>query len=151
MLELMQAYFDAIGVKMSMSVMDYGAFQKEDIRKGGAMLEGIWRPDLSSFVYALIHPKSAIMPSGKSRYAKPFETDPEFKKAVALMEEQRRTMDVNKRREVLYELQRVWAQNIWKLNYPDPDSAIINSGKVRGYSPIPGWSAGSWKYVWLAE
>ena len=68
-----------------------------------------------------------------------------------MMDEQKQTLDINKRRELVYELQRVWAQNLWSFYLPLPDSPYINTAKVRGYYPVGGWSAAAWKYVWLAE
>jgi len=152
MLELSQAYLEAVGIKMKIDVMDYGAYQRVDHPVGGAKQGGLWRPNVSTWVYGLYHYQSTFEPqSGIPRFGKMYETDPEYRKAVALMEEQRRTIDVKKRLELIHELQRVWAQGLWTFHYPIPDTPVINTPKVRGYNPIPGWNGGTWKYVWLAE
>jgi len=150
--ELVKSYLEAIGVTMNINIIDRGATGTLDPPTGGIRASGLWRPEFGTYVHSIIHYQGKQWPSGaKHPFVTAFETDPEYRRAVALMEEQKRTVDVKKRLELVHELQRVWAQGIWHWNFPIPDSPIVNRERVRGYNTVGGWSGGSMKYVWLAE
>jgi len=155
--EVVFAYLEALemGVKGKMKILDYGAWGGAPEPVGGIKMSGIIRPEIDSFVYTLIHPQFSTDRTIAGRKipskAKVLEGDAEFEKAVKLMDEQKRTLDVQQRLKLIHELQKVWARNLWTYYFPVPDSPVITSKRVRGYDPGASYQAGTWKYIWLAE
>ena len=150
MVELAQSMVSEVGIKLNQKVVEYGAHLQSATPVGGVYSSWIVRPDIESFVYSIIHPKVAAR-GGNLLYKNLNEQDNEYKRAVDLMDRQRRTLDLAERRKVVHDLQRLWAQNLWTFYFPVPDSAIIANKSVQNFVPTPGWNAGVWKYVWLDQ
>jgi ABC-type transport system substrate-binding protein len=148
MIELVQSMVADAGLKQNLKIIDYATHLRTPTPTNGMQQQWIVRGDIESFVYSSVYYKipSAI---GKNQFQVAYDNDPEYRQAAALMEKQRQTLDLNERKKLVHDLQRIWARNLWTFYYPVPDSPVIANRKVHNFIPTPGWNAGVWKYVWL--
>ena len=65
-----------------------------------------------------------------------------------IAEKQRLTQDRNARKELVGDMQKRMAKNVWNFYWPAPDSPVVSSKKVHNFRPPPGWNWNIMKYVW---
>jgi len=76
------------------------------------------------------------------------KNDKEYQDFLGVMDKQRVTQDRNARRDLVYDMQKRVAKNVWNFYWPAPDSPVVANKKVHNFRPPPGWNWNAMKYVW---
>ena len=130
------------GVETDLKLKEYGAFISTTIfgkfERMGTGLFGLWLvPD--SYLYNYYMPGQMLNASGVN--------DPKLADLIRL---QRRTFDVRKRREIIYDIQRYCAQQAYQLYGPSVNAVAAWEPYVRNFAPNIGFDYGGRLMVaWL--
>jgi peptide/nickel transport system substrate-binding protein len=130
------------GIEAELKLKEYGAFISSTIfgkfDKMGSGLFGAWT-DPDSYLYRYFIPGQAQNASGVN--------DPKLTEMIRL---QRRTFNVAKRREIIYDIQRYVAQNVWGLYGPSVSAVAAWEPYVKNFAPNIGHDYGGRLMVaWL--
>jgi peptide/nickel transport system substrate-binding protein len=144
--EVMKEQLAAIGVRVALKQVEWGAALKNFVRTeydGMSMIPLVWQPDPDAHVYDIFHSGSNIN-LGKFKDAK----------VDQLLEQGRTTLDREKRIAIYRDLQRYMADQAF-LIFPYASGATeVLREAVKGYISIPGAQPGSrsrefFKQTWL--
>jgi peptide/nickel transport system substrate-binding protein len=130
------------GIEAELKLKEYGAFISSTIfgkfDKLGSGLFGIWA-DPDSYLYRYFMPGQPLNASGVN--------DPKLTEMIRL---QRRTFNVAKRREIIYDIQRYVAQQVWGLYGPSVNAVAAWEPYVKNFGPNIGHDYGGRLMVtWL--
>jgi peptide/nickel transport system substrate-binding protein len=130
------------GIDAELKLKEYGAFVSSTIfgkfDKMGTGLFGAWT-DPDSYLYRYFIPGQALNAQGIN--------DPKLTEMIKL---QRRTFNVAKRREIVYDIQRYVAQNVWGLYGPSVSAVAAWEPYVKNFAPNIGHDYGGRLMVaWL--
>jgi peptide/nickel transport system substrate-binding protein len=132
----------AAGIETDLRLKEYGAYISTTIfgkfDKMGGGLFGAWA-DPDSYLYRYFVPGQITNASGVNDG-----------KLVEMIRLQRRTFDVAKRREIVYDIQRYAAQQVYQLYGPSPHAVAAWDSHVRNFGPNFGFDyGGRLMAVWL--
>src|SRR5262249_37922497 len=125
----------AAGVEVDLKLKEYGAFVATTIfgkfdKMAGGLFGGTTDPD--SYVYRTYMPGQPLNAGGVD--------DP---KATEMIKLQRRTFDANKRRDILWDLQRYLSQQVYYLYGPSVNAVAAWAPYVRNFGPNIGHDRGA--------
>ncbi|MGE3856440.1 MAG: ABC transporter substrate-binding protein, partial [Dehalococcoidia bacterium] len=146
--DLMASQLAQVGITQKQVIIDYAAhLTKWAPETDGGVRQGfIVRPDIQSYAFAQVgmtNDASANRPIWGA-----LKKDPEYMALREVAAKQRLTQDRNARRELVYDMQKRWARNVFQFYWPAPDSPVVSSKKVHNFRPPPGWNWNIMKYVW---
>ena len=122
------------GIEAELKLKEYGAFISSTIfgkfDKMGTGLFGAWI-DPDSYLYRYFTPGQPTNASGVN--------DPKLTEMIRL---QRRTFNVAKRREIIYDIQRYVSQHVWGLYGPSPSAVAAWEPYVKNFAPNIGHDFG---------
>ena len=130
------------GIDAEIKLKEYGAFISSTIfgkfdKMGGGLFGGWTDPD--SYLYRYFLPGQPLNASGVN--------DPKLTEMIKL---QRRTFNVAKRREMIYDIQRYIAQHVWALYGPSVSAVAAWEPYVKNFGPNIGHDYGGRLMVaWL--
>ena len=147
--DLMASQLAQVGITQKQTIVDYAAhLQKWVPEVDGGVREGfIVRPDIQSYAFAQVGMSSGLS-AGKPIWEALTKNDKEYQDFRVIAEKQRVTQDRNARRELVFDMQKRMAKNVWDFYWPAPDSPVVSSKKVHNFRPPPGWNWNIMKYVW---
>ena len=130
------------GIEAELKLKEYGAFISSTIfgkfDKMGTGLFGAWT-DPDSYLYRYFIPGQPTNAAGVN--------DPKLTDMIKL---QRRTFNVAKRREIIYDIQRHVSQQVWGLYGPSPSAVAAWEPYVKNFAPNIGHDYGGRLMVaWL--
>ena len=130
------------GIEAELKLKEYGAFVSSTIfgrfEKMGSGLFGAWA-DPDGYLYRYFVPGQALNASGVN--------DPKLTEMIKL---QRRTFNVAKRREIVYDIQRYVSQHVWGLYGPSVNAVAAWEPYVKNFGPNIGFDYGGRLMVsWL--
>jgi peptide/nickel transport system substrate-binding protein len=130
------------GIEAELKLKEYGAFVSSTIfgkfDKMGTGLFGAWT-DPDSYLYRYFIPGQPLNAQGIN--------DPKLTEMIKL---QRRTFNVAKRREIVYDIQRHVSQHVWGLYGPSPSAVAAWESYVKNFAPNIGHDYGGRLMVaWL--
>jgi peptide/nickel transport system substrate-binding protein len=130
------------GIEAELKLKEYGAFISSTIfgkfDKMGTGLFGAWT-DPDSYLYRYFIPGQPLNAQGIN--------DPKLTEMIKL---QRRTFNVAKRREIIYDIQRHVSQQVWGLYGPSPSAVSAWEPYVKNFAPNIGHDYGGRLMVaWL--
>jgi peptide/nickel transport system substrate-binding protein len=122
------------GIEAEIKLKEYGAFVSSTIfgkfdKMGGGLFGGWTDPD--SYLYRYFMPGQPLNASGVN--------DPKLTEMIKL---QRRTFNVAKRREIIYDIQRYVAQHVWALYGPSVSAVAAWEPYVKNFGPNIGHDYG---------
>ena len=146
--DLMASQLAQVGITQKQVIIDYAAhLTKWAPEVDGGVRQGfIVRPDIQSYAYAQVGLTSDLN-AGKPIWGA-LKQDPEYMAFRAVAEKQRITQDRNARKELVNDMQKRWAKNVYQFYWPAPDSPVVSNKKVHNFRPPPGWNWNIMKYVW---
>ena len=124
------------------------AWEDSRVAKKGVYQTFIVRPDIQTYAYAQVGGGGALVGSSMDSWGALKKNDKEYQAFIDVMEKQRITQDRNARRELVYDMQKRMAKNVWNFYWPAPDSPVVSNKKVHNFRPPPGWNWNVMKYVW---
>ncbi len=146
--DLMQSMLANVGITQETKIVDYAAhIGGKTFPDNGIYQSFIVRPDIQSYAYAQVGMGGGTV-GGKDVYGVLAKNDPEYVAFREVAEKQRITQDRNARRELIYDMQKRWARNVFNFYWPAPDSPVVSNKKVHNFRPPPGWNWNIMKYVW---
>lgn len=132
--EVTVAGWKRAGIEAEIKLKEYGAFISSTIfgkyDKMGGGLFGAWT-DPDSYLYRYFMPGQALNASGVN--------DPKLTEMIRL---QRRTFNVSKRREIIYDIQRYVSQQVWGLYGPSVSAVAAWEPYVKNFGPNIGHDYG---------
>ena len=87
-------------------------------------------------------------PGGKDVWGALAKNDREYGAFREVAEKQRTTLDRDARRDLVADLQRRMASNLWTFTWPAADTPIVSHRSVHNFRPRPGWNGGGLRSVW---
>jgi peptide/nickel transport system substrate-binding protein len=146
--DLMASQLAQVGITQKQVIIDYAAhLTKWAPETDGGVRQGfIVRPDIQSYAFAQVGMTSDLS-AGKPIWGE-LKKDPEYMALREVAAKQRLTQDRNARRELVYDMQKRWARNVYQFFWPAPDSPVVSNKKVHNFRPPPGWNWNIMKYVW---
>lgn len=129
--EVLQLQLAQVGIQLKIRTYEWGTFFS-DIRKGNFQLytltwTGISEPDT---LYYIFH-SSNVPPRGANRgFYKNSEVD-------RLLEEGRRTLDPQKRREIYHTVQKILAEELPYISLWYPHNIVVMNRSIVGFIPHP--------------
>ncbi|MDA0302237.1 MAG: ABC transporter substrate-binding protein, partial [Chloroflexi bacterium] len=146
--DLMTSMLAAVGISQDTRIVDYAAhIGGKTFPERGVYQSFIVRPDIQSYAYAQVGMGGGLV-GGADVYGALAQADPEYVAFREIAEKQRLTQDRNARRELVADMQKRWARNVWNYYWPAPDSPVVSNKKVHNFRPPPGWNWNIMKHVW---
>ncbi|MGE3856353.1 MAG: ABC transporter substrate-binding protein [Dehalococcoidia bacterium] len=145
--DLMKSMLANIGITQETKIIDYAAHLQKFTAEGGIIQSFIVRPDIQSYAYAQVGMTTGTQ-ANRPVYKELAKYDQEYVAFRDVAEKQRLTQDREARRELVYDMQKRWAKNVWNFYWPAPDSPVVSNKKVHNFRPPPGWNWGIMQYVW---
>ncbi len=147
--DLMASQLAQVGITQKQVIIDYAAhLTKWAPEVDGGIREGfIVRPDIQSYAFAQVGMGSPLS-AGKEIWGALTKNDKEYQDFRVIAEKQAVTLDRNARKELINDMQKRMARNVWDFYWPAPDSPVVSSKKVHNFRPPPGWNWNIMKYVW---
>jgi len=147
--DLMKSMLANVGITQETKIVDYAAhLRNTDTAKKGVYQSFIVRPDVQSYAYAQVGGGGALVGSSMDSWGALKKSDKEYVAFTEVMEKQRLVLDREARREMVYDMQKRMAKNVWNFYWPAPDSPRVSNKKVHNFRPPPGWNWNIMKYVW---
>ncbi len=147
--DLMKSMLANVGVTMDIKIVEYAShLRNTDAAKKGVYQSFIVRPDIQTYAFAQVGGGGALVGASMDSWGALAKNDKEYVAFLDVMEKQRLTQDRNARREVVYDMQKRMAKNVWNFYWPAPDSPVVSNKKVHNFRPPPGWNWNIMKYVW---
>ena len=147
--DLMKSMLANVGITQETKIVEYAShLRNSDAAKKGIYQTFIVRPDVQSYAYAQVGGGLAPVAASLDTWGALNKTDKEYQAFNQLAEKQRITQDRNARRELVYDMQKRMAKNVWTFYWPAPDSPVVSNKKVHNFRPPPGWNWNIMKYVW---
>jgi len=147
--DLMKSMLANVGITQETKIVDYAAhLRNTDTARKGVYQSFIVRPDVQSYAFAQVGGGGAKVGSSMDSWGELKKSDKEYQAFTEVMEKQRVVLDRNARREMIYDMQKRMAKNVWNFYWPAPDSPIVSNKKVHNFRPPPGWNWNIMKYVW---
>jgi peptide/nickel transport system substrate-binding protein len=147
--DLMASQLAQVGITQKQTIVDYAAHLQKWVPEvdGGVRQGFIVRPDIQSYAFAQVGMSSGLS-AAKPIWEALTKNDKEYQDFRVVAEKQAVTLDRNARRELVYDMQKRMAKNVWDFYWPAPDSPVVSSKKVHNFRPPPGWNWNIMKYVW---
>ncbi|MEI7925037.1 MAG: ABC transporter substrate-binding protein [Chloroflexota bacterium] len=146
--DLMTSMLANVGITQETKIVDYAAhIGGKTFPDNGIYQSFIVRPDIQSYAYAQVGMGGGLV-GGADVYGELAKSEPEYVAFRDLAEKQRLTQDRNARKELVADMQKRWAKNMWNFYWPAPDSPVVSNKKVHNFRPPPGWNWNIMKYVW---
>ena len=146
--DLMTSMLANVGITQETKIVDYAAhIGGKTFPDNGIYQSFIVRPDIQSYAYAQVGLGGGLV-GGADVYGELAKNEPEYVAFRELAEKQRLTQDRNARKELVNDMQKRWAKNVWNFYWPSPDSPVVSNKKVHNFRPPPGWNWNIMKYVW---
>src|SRR6185503_11628996 len=133
-MQLVLKYLKDIGIDARLDQKEYGAYASSClVGKMDSMTYGPQTPflDPDNFLYGQYYPEE---PKNQSHISDPVLTD--------MLVRQRRTFDVNKRRELIFEVQRYLAKQQYYVQIPSGVYIAVWEGALKNYGPNLGYDYG---------
>ena len=144
--DLMQSQLAAVGMTQETKIVDYAAHIQKWTAEGGIHQGFIVRPDIQSYAFAQVGMSGPLR--NRDIWGALQKNEPEYVAFRAVAAKQRITQDRNARRELVHDMQKRWAKNVWDFDWPAADSPVVSNKKVHNFRPPPGWNWNIMKYVW---
>ena len=146
--DLMTSMLSSVGITQETKIVDYAAhIGGKTFPDNGIYQSFIVRPDIQSYAYAQVGMGGGLV-GGADVYGELAKNEPEYVAFRELAEKQRLTQDRSARKELVGDMQKRWAKNVWNFYWPSPDSPVVSNKKVHNFRPPPGWNWNVMKYVW---
>ncbi len=146
--DLMSSMLGGVGVVQETRIVEHAAHIGGETFPGrGIYQSAVARPDIQSYAYGQVGLGGTTV-GGADVWGGLAQVDEEYRAFREVAEKQRVTQDRTARRELIYDMQRRMARNVWSFYWPAPDSPIVSSKKLHNFRPVPGWNWGSMKHVW---
>ena len=146
--DLMQSMLAAIGIAQDFKIVDYGTHLAKNMADAGIYQTFIARPDLQSYVFGQVGLGGGAVVGGKDVWGALAKNDREYGAFREVAEKQRTTLDRDARRDLVADLQRRMASNLWTFTWPAADTPIVSHRSVHNFRPRPGWNGGGLRSVW---
>ena len=147
--DLMKSMLANVGVTMDIKIVEYAShLRNTDAAKKGVYQSFIVRPDIQTYAFAQMGGGGALVGASMDSWGAAKKNDKEYQDFLGVMDKQQFTQDRNARRELIYDMQKRVAKNVWNFYWPAPDSPVVSNKKVHNFRPPPGWNWNVMKYVW---
>ena len=147
--DLMKSMLANVGVTQETKIVEYAShLRNTDAAKKGVYQSFIVRPDVQSYAFAQVGGGGALVGASMDSWGALKKSDKDYQSFLEVMDKQRVLQDRNARRELVYDMQKRMAKNVWNFYWPAPDSPMVSNKKVHNFRPPPGWNWNIMKYVW---
>ncbi|MGE3856441.1 MAG: ABC transporter substrate-binding protein [Dehalococcoidia bacterium] len=147
-IDLMASMVAQSGMRQQVQIVDYAAHMGgQTFPDRGIYQSWIVRPDIQSYAYAQVGLGGGTV-GGRDVWNELAKQDEQYVAFREVAERQRLVQDRNERRELVYDMQKRMANNVWDFYWPVADSAVVSNRNIHNWNPVPGWNNAGWKYVW---